>query len=56
MALKIRLARGGAKKAGLITAMLSPKHRRRVMVVFVERLGSYNPMVERSSGTPDPRR
>ena len=47
MALKIRLARGGAKKKPfyriVVAENTSPRDGR-----FVERIGSYNPMVESS--------
>jgi small subunit ribosomal protein S16 len=46
MALKIRLARGGAKKRPFYTIVVadsrSPRDGR-----FIERLGTYNPMVEK---------
>jgi small subunit ribosomal protein S16 len=49
MSLKIRLARGGAKKRPyysiVITDSRSPRDGR-----FIERVGTYNPMLERSHG------
>ena len=48
MALKIRLSRGGAKKKPfyriVVAEALSPRDGK-----FIERLGSYNPMLEKES-------
>src|SRR5580704_9005598 len=49
MSLKIRLARGGAKKRPFYSIVVadarSPRDGR-----FIERLGTYNPMLERGHG------
>jgi len=49
MSLKIRLARGGAKKRPFYSIVVadarSPRDGR-----FIEKLGTYNPMLERSAG------
>jgi small subunit ribosomal protein S16 len=47
MSLKIRLARGGAKKRPYYNIVIADSHSPRDGR-FIERVGTYNPMVERS--------
>jgi small subunit ribosomal protein S16 len=47
MALKIRLARGGAKKRPYYSIVVADSHSPRDGR-FIEKLGTYNPMLERS--------
>jgi small subunit ribosomal protein S16 len=47
MALKIRLARGGAKKRPFYSIVVADSHSPRDGR-FIERLGTYNPMLDRS--------
>lgn len=49
--LKIRLARGGAKKRPYYHIVIADSHSPRDGK-FIERVGSYNPMLPKDSATP----
>ena len=53
MSLKIRLARGGAKKRPFYSASSSPIRAARATAASSRRLGTYNPMLERAHRRPD---